>query len=30
MLVNITKTNQISRLEIKLGFDEKTSRQFDL
>jgi len=29
MLVNIVKTNQISKLEIKFGFDDKTLRQFD-
>jgi hypothetical protein len=28
MLMNIVKTNQISRLEIKFGFDDKTSRQY--
>jgi hypothetical protein len=29
MLMNIIKTNQISRLEIKFGFDNKTSRQLN-
>jgi hypothetical protein len=29
MLMNIIKTKQISRLEIKFSFNNKTSRQFD-